>query len=567
MRVMSSQVLIMTLTFPLALCRWQFLTGSTSTDNVGSSDVPSARYAPATCYDYKTNSILLFGGYSSTLTGKGYLADLWKYDIGSNTWQNLVGAGVGPNSTGNFTHMLKYLNKTIFTGEYTGSANVLRPASRSEAILLCNSKDDRVFLFGGTGRNPNDLSEDAELVSYNDFWGFRSDAKTWFILRGQGVGPLNGETNNLPRARSLGAAAISEDKGVIYLYSGYDRRSMTYLNDLWSGSYTANSVTWSRLLYDPKRSFPLGTRGLFMDYDKVGDQLIVYGGESSEGLKSDVWAFSFSGLLSWRILSGNDLKNEKVNVKTPGGRARMAAAFDPELRQIVMHGGECTADGESRGVCNDVWIFNIVTRLWTFQDGKFGKYDVSSLYDSSSDRKGEFGSRHGTGTVLVPASGVNQANTAASWIYVFGGSTETGTNQPSKLHNDMWRFLSKDDPVSVIEPKPTTTPVQVSPADYSRNLGFENESTGISLFIAIGLVLLFVSMYYWYTKYKIMVETALKDKEDFKKSIARANEGRNASYKPVETTQDSLEPAIRTDRSDKSSDKPKDKAHTRKSDK
>lgn len=54
------------------------------------------------------------------------------------------------------------------------------------------------------------------------------------------------------------------------------------------------------------------------------------------------------------------------------------------------------------------------------------------------------------------------------------------------------------------------------------------------MFVSIGFTLLLLSMYYWFRKYRLLVEDAVREKAEFKKKASRISGSENASDKPAE---------------------------------
>lgn len=211
-------------------------------------------------------------------------------------------------------------------------------------------------MVGGTGRNPKNSPLLIDTISFNDFWSYSLTLRRWNCVVGLNVGPLSGEIGTFPRARSLGTGAIDETNGLFYIHGGYNLQTLNYLSDVWQYNFDATNPKWLPLPYDTTGQFPRAMRGHSLLHDPAKNQLMVFGGETSQGLMFDVWTFSLDGTRSWRLVYGNQEANKQSTESRPGGRAGMSAVIDTLYRQIIVFGGRCTKDGGSRGVCNDVWL-------------------------------------------------------------------------------------------------------------------------------------------------------------------------------------------------------------------
>lgn len=110
-------------------------------------------------------------------------------------------------------------------------------------------------------------------------------------------------------------------------------------------------------------------------YDPVGKRIILFGGNSNEGLKNDTWAFDLA-TRSWTKLN---------TVGTPpSGRFGFDAVYDPTGHQMVIY------SGQGAGFFNDTWTLNLTTLEWK---------DVSPAADSARPKK-----RYGSAGVFDPVT-------------------------------------------------------------------------------------------------------------------------------------------------------------------
>jgi len=184
------------------------------------ANTPGARSNAAYWYDAAGGNLMLFGGYgcdntaTCTAPTKGYLNDLWKFNIVAGQWTWMDGSNV-KNVSGVYG-----TKGTLGAGNYPGA----RVGASSGVDVNGN-----VFLFGGLGY---DSAGTNGLL--NDGWA--DNGGSWIWMTGSNIAPAGGggtygtmgtfSTLNSPPSRS---GSIGVGNGTIfYLYSG-----ASYLSDLW----------------------------------------------------------------------------------------------------------------------------------------------------------------------------------------------------------------------------------------------------------------------------------------------------------------------------------------------
>lgn len=110
-------------------------------------------------------------------------------------------------------------------------------------------------------------------------------------------------------------------------------------------------------------------------YDPIGKRIILFGGSTDEGLKTDTWAFD--------LASRNWSKLETTGAP-PSGRFGFDAIYDPAGHQMVIY------NGQGAGFFNDTWALNLNTLEWR---------DVSPASDSARPKK-----RYGSAAVYDPVT-------------------------------------------------------------------------------------------------------------------------------------------------------------------
>lgn len=139
-------------------------------------------------------------------------------------------------------------------------------------------------------------------------------------------------------------------------------------------------------------------------YDPIGKRIILFGGNTNEGLKTDTWAFDLANR-SWTKLD---------TVGTPpSGRFGFDAVYDPVGHQMVIY------NGQGAGFFNDTWTLNLTTLEWK---------DVSPASDSSRPKK-----RYGSAAIFDPVT--------RSLVSFAGFTSEAGRFQDTQsfdLTNNNW---------------------------------------------------------------------------------------------------------------------------------
>lgn len=100
-------------------------------------------------------------------------------------------------------------------------------------------------------------------------------------------------------------------------------------------------AAWSVYAQSPRRGSAM------VVHDFLNDRLIMFGGNSAQGLESDVWAVSLSGDRVWR----------RIPAVGPGPTGRLGAAvtFDSDQKRLLVYGG-ADADGS---YLDDLWALSL----------------------------------------------------------------------------------------------------------------------------------------------------------------------------------------------------------------
>ncbi len=293
----------------------------------------------------------------------------------------------------------------------------------------------------------------------------------------------------VPPAR-LGAATWTDKSGNFWLFGGSDGGH--YLNDLWQfntsgvlGNYTTNPGQWNFIagattedqngVYPPSVNPYPGARINAATWTDTAGNFWLFGGYGKDGVGafgflSDLWEYTGG---KWNFISGSSLANQ-IGVygaagtasasNAPGGRQEAAAWVDAG-GNLWLFGGEGEDQNNpptQNGILNDLWLYNISTKEWTFVMGnttanQTGVYEAQtvvgpvSTIGAASTCGLTVGLTVGGNTICSPVSttgalpgsrwGASAWTDAGGNLWLFGGwgLDSTGTNGNGAL-NDLWVY-------------------------------------------------------------------------------------------------------------------------------
>jgi hypothetical protein len=228
--------------------------------------------------------------------------------------------------------------------------------------------------------------------------------------------PGNG-TVGTPAAR-LGAATWTDNTGNLWLFGGSN--GANYLNDLWEfntssfsptnppNSYTANSGQWTwqsgsatfgvdqNGIYPPTANPYPGARTNAVSWTDASGNFWLFGGFGKDsagtlGFLNDLWEYT-GGV--WTFVSGSSLANQigaygtagvASGTNVPGGRQE-AVGWADTAGNLWLFGGE-GEDGNNpptaNGILNDLWVYNISAKQWTFVMGNT-KANQTGAYEAQT---------------------------------------------------------------------------------------------------------------------------------------------------------------------------------------
>jgi len=216
------------------------------TELIPTNDGPEGRSGPSMWIE--GDRIYVFGGITSFFQ---VLNDLWVYDLGTNTWTELIANGE-PGS----------------------------PPPRDSAQSGTQPVSDRLIIYGGES-----LNENFEFITLNDTWEFDLEDETWTELTPEA--PLN-----IDPPRNLGASTLvgrnlylhggdvpgGEDCGAVFLQNPTE--------ELWR--FDLDAQEWSQLqpIGDPLARLKRTSAAT------VGGSMYIFGGfdfECNDGVPEQIW--------------------------------------------------------------------------------------------------------------------------------------------------------------------------------------------------------------------------------------------------------------------------------------
>jgi gliding motility-associated-like protein len=272
-------------------------------------------------------------------------------------------------------------NKGIYGTKGIASANN-KPGAR-DAAGNWKDTDGNLWLFGGSGSDVN--GNEGYL---NDLWKYDIAANTWTWIGGENTvssGESNfgikgiGSVSNWPGARDSRSVSCTDEHGNFWLFGGYNQFGGPdqLLNDLWK--FDPRKKIWTWMGGDNRANQPsVGTKGVPSLFSTPSSR---------------------HSLVCWSDGAGN----------------------------IWIFGGAGVPDG----AYNDLWKFNIASRLWTWVSG-----------DQLSRRAGKFGGK-GIGSIDNVPGGRFAAmswNDAGDHLWLFGGFVVYRNGEGGKIGNDLWKY-------------------------------------------------------------------------------------------------------------------------------
>ena len=261
------------------------------------------------------------------------------------------------------------------------------PGSREGASTWVD-KNGNFWLFGGLGYysvgGPQHL---------NDLWEYTPSTGLWTWEQGPLFGEQSGvygtqavpAASNLPGGR-FNAAQWTDGSGNLWLFggNGYDASgNLGYLNDLWEFNIATRQWVW-----------------------QGGSEIMTQFSSSLDGYGS-AGSYGTEGSAS--------------STNHPPGREMASYAADTN-GNLVLFGGHGVFSSTTSGTLNDLWMYNIASKMWTWIAGSAtpNQSDSYGMPGVSYDASVHFPGARSGGALWADKSGV---------LWLFGG-----------YHNDLWKI-------------------------------------------------------------------------------------------------------------------------------
>lgn len=161
------------------------------------SPAPRARAHHPLIYAEGWNALFVYGGYTNdavngtgTFTPENYLGDLWRFDLDTETWEQIVFDEAGG------------------------------PGHRDNAKLVADEQNGRIWLFGGSQFDGTTLS---------DLWSFDLHTRTWTRVDTAMTGPVPA-----PRFGQFYFSRKTATAYELYIFGGATAEfAPVLLNDMW----------------------------------------------------------------------------------------------------------------------------------------------------------------------------------------------------------------------------------------------------------------------------------------------------------------------------------------------
>jgi hypothetical protein len=286
-------------------------------------------------------------------------------------------------------------NTANATGAY-GTLSVPAPGnipSARNASMTWTDHAGNLWLFGGDSYIPQPKTIGITVL-FNDLWQYNTVTGEWTWVGGSSVPNVSGvygsqgvaATSNIPGSRESGVT-WTDQSGNLWLFGGFnpDIYGLVdwWYNDLWEFNPATKAWTWVGGSSSPNASGSYGTIGVASTGNVPGARF---------------------GAVSWTDSSGN----------------------------FWLFGGEGYDSTGTVRQLNDLWQFNLATRLWTWISGS-----------ATGDAVGVYGKLGVAASGNVPGGRYG----AYSWIdtagnlWLFGGEGYNNANpSATNWYNDLWSF-------------------------------------------------------------------------------------------------------------------------------
>jgi len=284
-------------------------------------DVPSVRSRPAVTLDAAHGRMFVFGGRDRSPSGTyTNYADVYIYDLATDTWSAFPTSGVGPSP-------------------------------RSSAAIAYDEVADRLLVFGG-----NTSTSGLMLTGAQDLFSLDLATGAWTDLT-----PATGG----PGPRLMHAGVVAGRQWLVF--GGTPAFNPPYWNDTWA--LDLDSDTWT-LVDDGSGTAPSTRFGHELFWD--AGRMFVFGGhdQTNLGNQNDVWALE-TATGTWTQIRPGDAPNAPSagfcdfpsdftipEVGAPERRYGFARAQGPGTGYVLAGKTDC-------GNIDDVWGLDFASGGWT----------------------------------------------------------------------------------------------------------------------------------------------------------------------------------------------------------
>jgi hypothetical protein len=266
--------------------------------------------------------MIVFGGLSGDpFASAPRLSDVWAFDLGSDTWEELATTGTGPGR-------------------------------KAEAAVGYDAANDRFVVSGG---------EPGGLNGTNDLHALDLASGAWTAL--------DGASGPSPRYD----AAYATHDGKLYVIggaedSGFDGTT-DYFNDVWAYDFATDA--WQELVAHGAAGAPAGRFGWGAWVDGAQNRIVVFAGHDPTDLGNgnDVWAFDLAGGTWSNVRPGDTLNGRPLAMCNFPADFTIPEDGSPERRYSFVVAQTDTlgyaAFGKTDcGNINDVWSLDFASSAW-----------------------------------------------------------------------------------------------------------------------------------------------------------------------------------------------------------
>jgi len=296
-------------------------------------------------YDSKNNAAVFFGGQDNN----GYTQDTWVYYLDNDTWVDKTpnqipasypskrnGHGMTYNSACELfvlfggqryddvrlqdTWLYCLENNTWWRVHPEDNGDGDRPNVRTEHVLVYDSKNNAILLFGG---------QNAPTI-YGDVWAYYLNNDTWWQKHPSG---------STPSSRYQHGMAYDPENEKVIIFGGSPGGGTIY-GDTWA--YDTKTDKWEEMSPSVE---PSDRAMVVMEYDSHNQKIVLFGGYASSSYYDDTWTYDYEAD-TWT------LKNPPTS---PSARRYYGLVYNSEERKTVFFAGQ-ESSGEE---IDDTWTYSL----------------------------------------------------------------------------------------------------------------------------------------------------------------------------------------------------------------